>query len=78
MIGAANFGRDCDTIACMAGYIAGAYRGIDAIPEKWVSTCLEANPDPDLEKLAEGMTEALLGQTEKVKERCGAIMEMDR
>lgn len=78
VIGAANFGRDCDTIACMAGYIAGAFRGIEEIPEKWISTCLEANPDPDLEKLAEGMTEALLNQTKKVEERCGVIMGMEQ
>jgi ADP-ribosylglycohydrolase len=26
----ANFGRDTDTIACMAGYICGAYAGLSA------------------------------------------------
>jgi hypothetical protein len=25
----ANFGRDADTIACMAGYICGAFTGLD-------------------------------------------------
>ena len=73
-----NFGRDCNTIACMAGYIAGAYRGIAAIPGQWVSTYLEANLDPNLEKPAEGMTEALLNQTKKVEEWCSVIMGMEQ
>ncbi len=38
VIASVNFGRDCDTIACMAGYIAGAFNGIDSIPEKWIQT----------------------------------------
>ncbi len=31
----ANFGRDADTIASMAGAIAGAYAGAGALPEPW-------------------------------------------
>lgn len=76
IIGAANFGRDCDTIACMAGYIAGAFNGIDAIPEKWVETCLNANPEPNLEDLAEKMTETLSKQAEMVAKRCETIFFM--
>ncbi|MEQ6899312.1 ADP-ribosylglycohydrolase family protein [Microbacterium sp. KR10-403] len=33
---AVNLGRDADTIAAMAGCIAGAISGIGAIPEEWV------------------------------------------
>lgn len=33
----ANFGRDADTIATMAGGLAGAYRGIEALPDHWVA-----------------------------------------
>jgi ADP-ribosylglycohydrolase len=32
----ANFGRDADTIASMAGAIAGALRGVRALPPQWV------------------------------------------
>lgn len=32
-------GGDTDTIACMAGAIAGAHYGIDAIPESWQRCC---------------------------------------
>jgi ADP-ribosylglycohydrolase len=34
----ANFGRDSDTIATMAGAICGALAGADAIPSSWVTT----------------------------------------
>jgi ADP-ribosylglycohydrolase len=34
----ANFGRDSDTIATMAGAICGALSGADAIPSAWVAT----------------------------------------
>ena len=34
----ANFGRDSDTIATMAGAICGALAGADAIPSSWVAT----------------------------------------
>ena len=34
---AANFGRDSDTLATMAGALAGAYRGVDALRNDWVA-----------------------------------------
>jgi ADP-ribosyl-[dinitrogen reductase] hydrolase len=33
---AANLGDDADTTAAIAGQIAGAYYGYNAIPEKWL------------------------------------------
>ncbi|KAM3833893.1 ADP-ribosylhydrolase ARH3-like [Diretmus argenteus] len=32
-------GGDTDTIACMAGAIAGAHYGIEAIPQAWIKSC---------------------------------------
>jgi poly(ADP-ribose) glycohydrolase ARH3 len=32
---AVSLGGDTDTIAAMAGAIAGAYLGVDAVPNKW-------------------------------------------
>lgn len=32
-------GGDTDTIACMAGAIAGAHYGIEAIPQSWIKCC---------------------------------------
>ena len=42
MIGGANFGRDADCLASIAGAIAGAFKGVDLIPEDWIRTCNEA------------------------------------
>jgi ADP-ribosylglycohydrolase len=72
----ANFGRDCDTIACMAGYIAGAYNGIDDIPDHWVEQLKVANPEPDLERLCTGLTEALVMERERLQTQVDLINEM--
>jgi poly(ADP-ribose) glycohydrolase ARH3 len=40
-------GGDTDTIACMAGAIAGAHYGIDAIPQIW-QRCCEGAEDADI------------------------------
>lgn len=73
VVGSANFGRDCDTIACMAGYIAGAYNGIDGIPARWVDTCIEANPDPDPHEIAVGLTNGVLNERKKLLDRIEMI-----
>lgn len=39
-------GGDTDTIACMAGAIAGAHYGVDAIPQTW-QRCCEGSEDAD-------------------------------
>ena len=59
VIEAANFGRDCDTIASAVGGILGAFHGIERLPDKWIETVQKANPEPDLSKLSEGVYRAL-------------------
>lgn len=39
IIYAVSLGGDTDTIATMAGAIAGAYYGIESIPERWQRIC---------------------------------------
>jgi ADP-ribosylglycohydrolase len=36
VLGAVNYGRDSDSIAVMAGSIAGALGGLDVVPEEWI------------------------------------------
>ncbi|MEU4498142.1 ADP-ribosylglycohydrolase family protein [Streptomyces sp. NBC_00210] len=43
VLGAVNYGRDCDSIATMAGAIAGALHGEAAVPEEWAKTVAEAS-----------------------------------
>lgn len=57
IIGAVNYGRDCDSYATVAGAIAGALNGIDAIPEGWLDTVLVANPEPDLKAIGRDIAE---------------------
>jgi ADP-ribosylglycohydrolase len=39
----ANFGRDADTIATMAGAVGGAFAGMDALRPQWVKKVLDHN-----------------------------------
>jgi ADP-ribosylglycohydrolase len=50
--GGANLGGDTDTIACMAGMLAGAYKGFSSLPETWYKEFKEANPSFDFEMIA--------------------------
>jgi ADP-ribosylglycohydrolase len=56
IIGAANIGRDADTIAGIAGELAGALYGIDSLPKAWVEKVLKYNPEPDMEKMSADLT----------------------
>lgn len=77
IIGAANFGRDCDTIACMAGYIAGAFNGFSMIPREWSGPCLAANPEtPDFTEMAKDLTRVLITQQKQDLARVHKITSM--
>ncbi|MFE5539529.1 ADP-ribosylglycohydrolase family protein [Streptomyces sp. NPDC056492] len=43
VLGAVNYGRDCDSIATMAGAIAGALAGASAVPPAWAKEVAEAS-----------------------------------
>lgn len=45
IIEGASFGRDCDTIAALAGSIAGALQGVGAVRRDWIDTVEKANSD---------------------------------
>jgi ADP-ribosylglycohydrolase len=54
-VGGTNIGNDTDTIAAMACAMAGALRGVDAIPEALRAMVTDANRE-DIPALAEGLT----------------------
>lgn len=60
IIGATNIGRDADTIAGIAGELAGALYGIDALPQEWVEKVLRLNPIPDMEQMAKDLTNLII------------------
>ncbi|GAA3382315.1 ADP-ribosylglycohydrolase family protein [Streptomyces racemochromogenes] len=43
VLGAVNYGRDCDSIATMAGALAGALGGESAVPAAWAKQVAEAS-----------------------------------
>ncbi|MEU3076717.1 ADP-ribosylglycohydrolase family protein [Streptomyces laurentii] len=43
VLGAVNYGRDCDSIATMAGALAGALHGAAAVPDDWAKRVAEAS-----------------------------------
>ena len=70
---AANFGRDCDTIAGIVGSIAGALHGIEAIPSDWVAKVKAANPVPDLDEQVHGLYEALREEVRGARARIESL-----
>jgi ADP-ribosylglycohydrolase len=85
---AANFGRDADTIATMAGALCGALKGVDALKPEWVAkvesaygrnqrssrdqTVLETAA-PDQAELAEKLIAVLLAKAEEEKQNLVAL-----
>lgn len=57
ILGGANIGGDTDTIACIAGMLAGAYKGFGALPEDWCRLFKQANPTLKFEEVAKDLTE---------------------
>ena len=64
----ANFGRDADTIATMAGAVAGAFAGASALPRAW----LDKLP-PEQEKLARDLAEAARKKAEEAEAALSAF-----
>jgi ADP-ribosylglycohydrolase len=64
VLGGANIGRDADTIAAMAGAMAGALGGVTAIPAEWrkrvsvlVGGCIRATAGVSLAELADAIAD---------------------
>jgi ADP-ribosylglycohydrolase len=74
IIGAANLGRDADTIAGIAGELAGALYGVDVLPEAWVKKVLELNPNPDLRQMAADLTELVIKRNQDQLDRSRDII----
>ena len=61
---AANFGRDTDTMAAMAGAIAGAWGGTEAVRPEWLEK-VKRNAEQDQEALAHGLVRAAIGKLQR-------------
>jgi ADP-ribosylglycohydrolase len=67
ILGAVNYGRDCDTYASVVGAIVGALYGSDAVPADWIEIVQHANPAPDIGYLAQGLADVAAKQILQTK-----------
>lgn len=59
---AANIGGDTDTVGCVVGMIAGAYKGFEFMDKKWTDCFLQANPDLDFKKAAHDLAQIIANE----------------
>ena len=57
ILGGANLGGDTDTIACIAGMLAGAYKGFEVIDKEKVNVFMNANKAFDFDYISKELTE---------------------
>lgn len=55
ILGGANIGGDSDTIACIAGMLAGAYQGFSGISPDWYDCFKNANPKLEFEAVGKDL-----------------------
>ncbi len=70
---AVNFGRDADTIGTMAGALAGAFAGVDAIKKEWFEK-LQQNNDQTV--LADQLYDVVMARINNEKALCKMIDDM--
>jgi len=76
IIGAANIGRDADTIAALAGEIMGVIHGIQAFPTDWIDQVLRLNPTPDLSQMARDLSALISRQALDLQRTAGQVLSM--
>jgi hypothetical protein len=83
IIAGTNFGRDCDTVATIAGCLAGTLHGAAAINPSWMATCEEANTDLfesldgyNLQRMAEALLTAFQQEEAVAQERLYTVQRL--
>lgn len=72
---AANFGGDTDTMAAMAGAIAGTFGGVGSIRPDWLEK-VKRNADQDQEELARGLAAAAVTKMKRERAAGAAFTEL--
>lgn len=60
----------------VAGALAGAFHGVDAIPPAWIETVTAANPEVDMRDLALQLTEILVARHSEARAEVDAFQEL--
>ncbi len=77
VVGCVMYGRDNDSYASVAGALAGAFHGIEAIPEPWIQPVIDGNPETDMLDLSKKITRIIIQDHEKARtavEAVGALL----
>ncbi len=76
IVGSVMYGRDNDSYATIAGALAGAFHGVDAISPEWIQPVVDANPEVDMHALALSLTNLLLRQSEQLTAEAAALVDL--
>lgn len=76
VIGAVNYGRDCDSYASVAGAIAGVLNGASSIPDEWVRIVEKANSEIEFGRVATQIEAMILAQYHKDRRYVQEIGDM--
>lgn len=67
IMGAIMYGRDKDSYASVAGALAGALNGVDAIPPEWIPPVVEGNPEVDMHAYSLKLTELIQADYQRLR-----------
>lgn len=73
VIGCVMYARDNDSYASVAGALAGAFHGLDAIPPEWISPVIDANPETDMLDLARQITQIIVNNHQQAQSAVNAV-----
>lgn len=76
IVGAANMGRDADTIGSFVGEIVGALSGWEAFPRQWTERVETLNPEPDMRRIAEELCALIRDRAEEDLRRSSELLAM--
>ena len=76
IIGAANMGRDADTIAAIAGELTGVLYGVQALPSAWVEQVVRLNPSPDLPQMVADLCQVMVNLAEQKQAAAGHVLSL--
>jgi len=71
--GCVMYARDNDSYASVAGALAGAFHGLQAIPQKWIQPVIDANPETDMQELSLKITGIIARDYQKARAAWDAV-----
>jgi ADP-ribosylglycohydrolase len=73
LIACVMYARDNDSYASVAGALIGAYHGVDVIPQEWIATVINANPETDMVDLAVKLTGIIVKEHDETMKSMTAL-----